>query len=101
MKNRIISLLLALVMLVGMVGVFASCGEEEPETPSGETCTHVDKNGDGLCDNCVDEDGDGIYDNKGGENKKNGRGNKDEAEPETETEANAEARGRGKGKNKR
>ena len=45
MKNRIIALLLTLVMLVGMVGVFASCGEEEPEAQ--EPCTtHTDKNGD-------------------------------------------------------
>ena len=51
MKNRIIALLLTLVMLVGMVGVFASCGEEEPEAQ--EPCTtHTDKNGDGKCDTC-------------------------------------------------
>ena len=50
MKNRIIALLLTLVMLVGMVGVFASCGEEEPVAQ--ECTTHSDKNGDGKCDVC-------------------------------------------------
>ncbi len=44
MKKRIISALLALVMIVGVIGVLASCGEE---------CTsHVDADQNGKCDNC-------------------------------------------------
>ena len=46
MKNRIVCLLLALVMVVGSVAVLASCGEEPPVA-----CTnHVDANHDGKCD---------------------------------------------------
>ena len=44
MKKKIISALLVLVMIVGVLGALASCGDE---------CTsHVDSNKDGKCDNC-------------------------------------------------
>ncbi len=44
MKKRILCLILALIMLVGMCAVFTSCGDE---------CTeHVDENNDKKCDKC-------------------------------------------------
>ena len=74
MKKRIICALLAIVMLIGTIGVFASCGQttEKPDdgttqTPGGDgdgdgdgdgsggsttACTHIDKNNDGKCDKC-------------------------------------------------
>lgn len=47
MKKKIACLLLAVVMLVGTVAVFTSCG--------GGECTHVDKNNDNVCDDCQEE----------------------------------------------
>ena len=44
MKKKIACLLLAVVMLVGTVAVFTSCGDDP--------CTHVDKNNDNVCDEC-------------------------------------------------
>ena len=43
--KKIICLLLALVMTVGMLGIFASCGDDVCEN-------HVDSNLDGKCDEC-------------------------------------------------
>ena len=48
MKKRIFCLLLAVIMLVGIVGVLASCGDK----PGDDTCTHVDANKDNKCDEC-------------------------------------------------
>ena len=63
MKKRILCLILAVIMLVGMCAAFTSCGEE---------CTHVDDNNDKKCDLCKeavknihkhkDEDNDGKCD---------------------------------------
>ena len=47
MKKRILCLVLAVIMLVGMCAVFASCGEEP--------CEHVDKNNDKKCDLCQEK----------------------------------------------
>ncbi|MBQ4071924.1 MAG: hypothetical protein IJD51_05905 [Clostridia bacterium] len=60
MKKKILCLLLALVMVVGMVGILASCGGEE------EPCTeHVDTNpADGKCDVC----GETVKTDEGGNN---------------------------------
>ena len=52
MKKKIACLLLAVLMLVGTVAVFTSCG--------GGECTHVDKNNDQKCDKCG-EDAKGIH----------------------------------------
>ena len=50
MKNKIISLLLVLVMVVA---VFVSCSPaEDPEDQTPGTHDHVDANGDGKCDVC-------------------------------------------------
>ena len=55
MKKRILCLILAVIMLVGMCAVFTSCGDE---------CTeHVDENGDKKCDVC-DADAKGIHKHK-------------------------------------
>ena len=57
MKTRILCLLLALVMTVGMLGVLASCGEETTDNGgngnTGSTCPpHRDSNKDKVCDKC-------------------------------------------------
>ena len=55
MKKRIICILLAIVMLIGTVSIFASCGKKEPApTPGGET-------GEG------EEEGEGEGEGEGGE----------------------------------
>ncbi len=46
MKKKIICAILALVMIIGCVGVLASCNEDDPCT------THVDEDGDKKCDKC-------------------------------------------------
>lgn len=48
MKKRIFCLLLAVLMLVGVAGVFTSCGDK----PGDKNCTHVDANKDNKCDEC-------------------------------------------------
>ena len=49
MKKRIFCLLLAVIMLVGTIGVLASCGGGGDD----DKCTsHVDANKDNKCDNC-------------------------------------------------
>lgn len=48
MKKRIFCLLLAVLMLVGVAGVFTSCGGTEDPGD----CTHVDANKDNKCDEC-------------------------------------------------
>lgn len=48
MKKRIFCLLLAVLMLVGVAGVFTSCGG----TKDPGDCTHVDANKDNKCDEC-------------------------------------------------
>ncbi len=53
MKKRILCLILAVIMLVGMCAVFASCGE----------CEHVDENNDRKCDFC-DESVTGLHKHK-------------------------------------
>ena len=45
MKKRILCLILAVIMLIGMCAVFTACGDKD--------CTeHVDENGDRKCDEC-------------------------------------------------
>lgn len=72
MKKKIICALLAIVMIFSVVGVLASCNDEED--PTTKECTkHVDKNKDKLCDNCEalikhtckDNDDDGLCDYEG------------------------------------
>ena len=48
MKKKIICAFLAIVMIVGSVGVLASCNGDDTPTE----CEHVDKKGDGVCDKC-------------------------------------------------
>ena len=48
MKKKIVCLFLAVLMLVGVVGALASCGDKDPEPCE----THVDANKDGKCDVC-------------------------------------------------
>ena len=46
MKKKIICAFLAIVMIIGCVGILASCGGDK-------TCTeHVDEDGDSKCDKC-------------------------------------------------
>ncbi|MBQ7332941.1 MAG: hypothetical protein IJW38_01160 [Clostridia bacterium] len=58
MKKRIICAFLAIVMLIGTMGILASCGGNE-EDPA--ECEHVDKKtgkkdgADGICDKCGEE----------------------------------------------
>lgn len=49
--KKIVSLILVLMLAVGLVSVFASCGDE---------CVHIDKNDDGKCDKCEAECNDGC-----------------------------------------
>ncbi len=88
MKKRIICALLAIVMLIGTIGILASCGDTGSGSGTGggggeetKKCSHVDKKNenkkaipDGICDKCgedapkahknnhPDEDEDGICD---------------------------------------
>ena len=50
MKKKIVCLLLAILMLVGTIAVFTSCGGG-----GGDVCTHVDKNNDNVCDDCQEK----------------------------------------------
>ena len=56
MKKRIICVFLAIVMLIGTITVFASCGKNGDQggqgTGTGTTCDHVDDDEDGWCDKC-------------------------------------------------
>lgn len=75
MKKRIICAFLAIVMIIGCVGILSACGETEEPGPTTETCKHVDskESNDGKCDKCGepyvrkhsthnDADGDGKCD---------------------------------------
>ncbi len=49
--KKIVSLMLVLMLAVGLVSVFASCGDD---------CAHIDKNDDNKCDKCEAEYNDGC-----------------------------------------
>lgn len=85
MKKKIICAFLALVMIIGVVGVLGSCKEETP--PPCET--HEDKDGDKVCDVCgekitvkkhshKDADKDGVCDVAGCGKEMGGGGNEED-----------------------
>ena len=79
--RKITALLLTLILTLGVCVALASCGGNEEPTPPTACTTHVDNNGDGVCDtdgcneavapnpppctNHVDSDGDGVCDTEG------------------------------------
>ncbi len=55
MKKRILCLLLAILMLVSTVSMFASCSSGEDDGGDEEACEHYDDDEDGYCDECEEE----------------------------------------------
>ena len=76
MKKRIVAMLVAAVLCMGVTGALAAYGRGYVDADGDGVCDHrtscgyVDTDGDGVCDRCaahgyVDADGDGLCDRCG------------------------------------
>ena len=94
MKKRIVAMLVAAVLCMGVTGALAAYGRGYVDADGDGVCDNcagnwVDANGDGICDNCVgncagnrgsacgnwaDADGDGVCDNYSGAGLNYGNG---------------------------
>lgn len=52
MKKRILCLFLAIVMIVGAIGILTACGEDDPAKLCATKCQKKDENKDKKCDYC-------------------------------------------------